>query len=65
MIITPSRRKGKMGDAGVKRRWVKRFDVFSLGWKQAERQTLRYSDDEEHFLVLGRDREAKDRGADA
>lgn len=31
---------------------VKRFDVSSLGWKQAERQTLRYSDDEE-LLVRG------------
>lgn len=43
-----------MGLWGFLRRWVNRFDVFSLEWKQAKRQTLRYSDDEEHFPILGR-----------
>lgn len=54
MIIMPSK-EGPGGGAGaLRRRWVKRFDVFSLGWKQAERQTLRYSADEEHFLGASR-----------
>lgn len=32
---------------------MKRFDVFSLGWKQVERQILRYLDDEEVLRQKG------------
>lgn len=63
MIITPSGERARWGWGDFREDGWNRFDVFSLEWKQAERQTLRYSDDEEHFPNSWGGRETRDRGA--